>query len=179
MRVAYSRSPAKSPVKGRLVRFAPCRPGASPTINRRPSGSPNEGTGELNQSGSRSRAASRKLRSLGQSGQLRSGSVRSTAGNGRPLAAPVSIGWFSVLEFLVITPWHHRGRALQELRRVVTRLTWGRTFGRVPADLRLQLDQIGEHVRLSPQLIGDHRRLARDRRNHSNTNASALHGFNE
>src|SRR5260370_41263803 len=74
--VAYSKSPAKSPVKGRPVRLAPCRPGARPTINSRASGSPNEGTGELNQSGSFAREASRKPDSLGHSGQLRSGSVR-------------------------------------------------------------------------------------------------------
>ena len=49
--VAYSRSPAKSPVKGRPVRLAPFKPGASPTINRRGSMPPNDGTGALCQSG--------------------------------------------------------------------------------------------------------------------------------
>src|SRR5580704_5437634 len=127
-------SPAKSPVKGRPVRLAPCRPGARPTIRSRASESPNEGTGELNQLGSRIRAASRKPASLGQSGQLRSGSVRSRApAGGWRLAFSVSL-----VEIVVIAPRRHRGGALQELRRVVARLARGRTLGRITAELGLQ-----------------------------------------
>src|SRR6478609_9785270 len=54
-------------------------PGASPTIKSCAVASPNESTGELNQSGSRLRAAFRKSASRGQSGQLRSGLMRGGA----------------------------------------------------------------------------------------------------
>ena len=36
----------------------------------------------------------------------------------------------------------------------------GRALGRIADELRLQIHQIGEDVRLAPQLVGDHRRLA-------------------
>jgi hypothetical protein len=42
-------------VNGRPVRLAPRSPGASPTISSAASIGPNESTGALNQSGSRSR----------------------------------------------------------------------------------------------------------------------------
>src|ERR1700722_7261661 len=151
MSVAYRRSPAKSPVKGRPVRLAPCMLATRPTITSRASGSPKEGTGELNQPGSRRRAVSRKATSLGQSGQLRSGSVADRSAGGCPLA-----GSFSVVEFVVIAPRRHRGGALQELRRVVARLARGRTLGRVAAELGLQFHQIGEDVGLAPQAVGKH-----------------------
>src|SRR5450759_3652438 len=41
----YNRLPAKSPVNGRPVRFAPCIPGAKPTIKNLPPVLPNELTG--------------------------------------------------------------------------------------------------------------------------------------
>jgi len=41
----YRKSPDLSPVNIRPVRFAPCAPGARPTINTRAAGSPNGGTG--------------------------------------------------------------------------------------------------------------------------------------
>src|ERR1700692_1496070 len=138
-------------------------PGASPTISSRPFGSPNDGTGELNHSGSRMRAASRKLTSLGHSGQLRSGSE---GGRGRPPAPAGRAGSLSIVEIVVIAPRRHGGRALQELRRVMTRLARSRTLGWVAAELGLQFDQIGEDVGLAPQLVGYHRRLARNRRDH-------------
>src|SRR6202012_4344398 len=105
-------------------------PGARPTIRSRPRGSPNEGTGALNQVGSRTRASSRKPTSLGQSGQLRSGSVGSRevpASGGLP--CPLA----SVVELVVIGPRRHGGGALQELRRVMARLARGGTLGRVAA----------------------------------------------
>src|SRR3984885_9472610 len=157
MSVAYRRSPAKSPVKGRPVRLAPCMPGARPTISSRPSGSPNAGTGELNHSGSRAHVASRKLTSLGHSGQLRSGSE---GGSGTPPAPAGRAGSVSIVEIVVIAPRRHGGRALQELRRVMTRLARGRTLGWIAADLGLQLHQIREDGGLTAQFVGDHRRLA-------------------
>src|SRR3984957_1784873 len=126
-------------------------PGASPTISSRPSGSPNGGTGELNQSGSRVRAASRKLTSLGHSGQLRSGSER---GRGTPPAPAGPPGPRPIVEIVVIAPRRHGGRALQELRRVMTRLPRGRTLGWIAAELGLQLHQIREDVGLAPQFVG-------------------------
>src|ERR1700680_1570282 len=134
-------------------------PGARPTINSVAPGSPNESTGELNQPGSRARACLRKSASRGQSGQSRSG----TRGTGAaPESCPRRAGSFSVLEFVVIgSPRRHGGRALQELRRVMTRLARGGALGGGAAELGLQLDQIGEDVGLAPQFVGDHRRLAR------------------
>ena len=76
--------------------------------------------------------------------------------------------------------------ALQELRRVA-RLVSRRgsrggalgALGRVAADLRLQRDEVGEHVGLAAQLVGDHRRLGRDGRDHGDADAAALHGFDQ
>src|SRR6478736_6433356 len=141
-------------------------PGARPTINSCALGSPNEATGALYQSGSRIRVCSRKSASRGQSGQLRRGSAE-----GRAAAL--------LVEIVVSSPWRHGGRALQELRRVMTRLARGGALGGVAAELGLQLDQIGEDVGLAPQLVGDHRRLARDRRYYRDANAAALNGFNQ
>src|SRR3954464_4762741 len=59
-------------------------------------------------------------------------------------------------------------RLLQEFWQVSTRftITRGGAFGRVPTELGLQLDKVGEDVGLAAQLVGDHRRLACDRGNH-------------
>src|SRR6202166_651544 len=151
-------------------------PGASPTISSRPFGSPNDGTGELNHSGSRTRAASRKLTSLGHSGQLRSGSE---GGRGTPPAPAGRAGSLSIVEIFVIAPRRHGGRALQELGRVMARLARGRTLGWIAAELGLQLHQIREDVGLGPQFRGDHRRLARNRRDNGHPNAAALYGFDQ
>src|SRR5882724_198690 len=101
-------------------------PGASPTINRRAFGSPNESTGALNQPGSRARVCARKSASLGHSGQLGSGRV---AGATRLLLVEIVIGG----------PWRHGGRALQELRSVMPRFARRRALGRIAAELGLQL----------------------------------------
>src|ERR1700692_3668471 len=133
-------------------------PGARPTISNRPLGSPNDGTGELNHSGSRARAAWRKLTSLGQRGQLR---AWSEPGRAVPASAGLSCArLLLVLEIVVIGPRRHGGGALQELRRVMTRFARGGTFGRVAAELGLQLHQVGEDVGLTAQFVGNHRRLA-------------------
>src|ERR1700726_2048987 len=52
-----------------------------------------------------------------------------------------------------------------------------RALGRTAAELGLQLHQIGENVGLTPQLVGDHRRGARNRRDHGNPHAAALPRF--
>ena len=52
-------------------------------------------------------------------------------------------------------------------------------LGRVAADLGLQFDEVGEHVGLTAQFVGDHRRLGRNRRDDGNADAAALHGFDE
>ncbi len=62
---------------------------------------------------------------------------------------------------------------------MMTRLARGRTLGRVAADLGLQLDEVGEDVGLAPQFVGDHRRLARNRRDHGHADAAALHRFDQ
>src|SRR5262245_8670649 len=128
-------------------------PGARPTISRRALMSPKGPTGALCHNGSRARFASRKATRRGQSGQSRSG-TRVGAGALR-LDRPVSL-----LE-VVIAPRRHRGRALQELRRVMTRLTIAAVtgsgaFGWVAAELGLQLDEVGEDVGLAAQFVGDH-----------------------
>src|ERR1700721_3163127 len=130
-------------------------PGARPTIASRAAGSPNDGTGEFKHSGWRARASPRKLTSRGQSGQLRSGSEPGrnvTASGGLPFALT-----FLVLEIVVITPRRRGGRALQELRRMMTRLARSGTLGRIAAELGLQFHEIGEDVGLAPQFVGDHR----------------------
>src|SRR5438128_5275248 len=110
--------------------------------------SPKGATGALCHNGSRARLAARKATRRGQSGQSRSGTrVR---------------GWrldraASLLE-VVIAPRRHGGRALEELRGVVARLalgaiTRGGAFGRVAAELGLQLDEVGEDVGLAAQLV--------------------------
>src|SRR6202166_1468268 len=65
-------------------------------------------------------------------------------------------------------------------QRIVTRdpgLSGSWTLGRIAAELRFQLHQIGEDVGLTPQLVGDHRRLARNGRDHGHADAAALHGL--
>jgi hypothetical protein len=61
----------------------------------------------------------------------------------------------------------------------MTRLAWGRALGGIAAELGLQFDQIGEDIGLAPQLVGDHRRLARDRGDHGHPDAAALHRFDQ
>src|ERR1700761_3424059 len=165
-------------------------PGARPTISSRPLESPNDGTGALTQSGLRVRACSRNSTSRGQSGQSRSGSLSGRAGAGSAALArdvlargvlaravpardvPASLGLprarALVVEIVVIGPRRHGGGALQELRRVMTRLARGGALGRIAAELGLQLDQVGENVGLTAQFVGDHRRLAGDGRDHGN-----------
>jgi hypothetical protein len=70
-------------------------------------------------------------------------------------AAPAGAGWpraglFSIVEIFVIAPWRHRGRALQELRRVMAWLARRRTLGWIAAELGLQFHQIGKDVGLAP-----------------------------
>src|SRR5271156_6442240 len=61
----------------------------------------------------------------------------------------------------------------------MTRLARSWTLGWVAAELGLELDQIGEDVGLTPQVVGDHWRLARNSRDHGNPHATALHCFNQ
>src|SRR6185312_13212819 len=132
------------------MRLAPCKPGARPTIRSLAQASPKEGTGALNQVGSFLRACARNSASRGHSGQSRSGSARGRAARDSPGAAS-----FLIVEIVVSAPWCHRGGALQELRRVMTRLAWlarRRTFRRIASKLGLQFDEVGEHVSLAPEL---------------------------
>src|SRR5258708_32916415 len=73
---------------------------------------------------------------------------------------PVSKASSSIIE-VVFAPWSLRVRALQELRRVVTRLARGRALGRIGAELGLQVHQVCEDVDLSPQFFAEHRRPSR------------------
>src|ERR1035437_1727006 len=66
----------------------------------------------------------------------------------------------------------------QELRRM-RRLARSRTFGRIAAEFGLQLHQIDEYIGLAAQFVGDHRWLARNRRDHGNPDAAALHRFDQ
>src|SRR5450756_1739527 len=97
-------------------------PGASPTMSNAAFGSPNDGTGALNQPGSRRRVASRNSTSLGQSGQLRSGSRATMSAlvvTGRPAVYGIAYkNMASIVEIFVVAPGRHGGGALQELRRV-------------------------------------------------------------
>ena len=62
---------------------------------------------------------------------------------------------------------------------MMARLARGRTFGRIAAELGLQFHEVGEDVGLAPQFVGDHRRLARNRRDHGDADAAALHRFDQ
>ena len=62
---------------------------------------------------------------------------------------------------------------------MMTGFARGGALGRVAAELGLQLDEVGEDVGLAAQLVGDHRRLARNRRNHGNADAAPLHRFHQ
>src|SRR6185437_1992753 len=123
-----------------------------PTINSRPSGSPNDGTGALNQPGSRARAAARKLTRRGQRGQSGPGWVGERASPAGAGSLPLSA---SIVKIVVAAPRRHRGRTVQELRGVMARLARRRTLGGIAAKLGLQFHQIGEDVGLAPQLVGD------------------------
>jgi hypothetical protein len=61
----------------------------------------------------------------------------------------------------------------------MSRLAGRRTFGRVATELGLQLHEVGEDVGLAPQLIGDHRRLARNRGNHRDPDTAALYRLDQ
>jgi hypothetical protein len=67
--------PAWSPVKGLPVAFAPCMPGASPTISNFGLSTPNGGTGLAWYSGYFFLFSSKKRLNLGQAVQFRSNSV--------------------------------------------------------------------------------------------------------
>ena len=62
---------------------------------------------------------------------------------------------------------------------MMARLARGRLLGRVAAQFGLQLNQIGEDVGLAPQFVGDHRRLAGNRRDHGNPHAAPLHRLDQ
>src|SRR5918993_4392820 len=140
-------------------------PGARPTMRSRASRDPNEGTGALNQPGSRARRPSRKVTRRGQRGQSRGGSTAAMVS----LAIQSSDRLFFVVEVLAGTARGGRctgrrsGAALQELRRVLAALVAAfrplarSALGRIAADLRLQLDEVDEDVGLPAQLVGDHR----------------------
>jgi hypothetical protein len=70
--------------------------------------------------------------------------------NGHAARSPVSKANRSISKVLVFAPWGPRGRALQELRRVMTWLARRRTLGWIAAELGLQFHQIGKDVGLAP-----------------------------
>src|SRR3954453_7456412 len=119
-------------------------PGASPTIRRRASRGPKDGTGALNQAGSRSRRSLRNATRRGQRGQSRGASAAAIG------SSPRSSQLF-VLELVSADRGAARQRAaLQELRRMIAlaRLPafTRRALSRVAADLGLQFDDVLEDV---------------------------------
>ncbi len=54
-----------------------------------------------------------------------------------------------------------------------------RALGRIAADLVLQLDDVDELIGLAAQLVGDHRRLGRDRRHDNDAHAAPLHRLDQ
>src|SRR5262249_29491042 len=97
-----------------------------------------------------------------------------------------------VFEFVFdLDPLRSRA-ALQELRRVpwFSWFSWfpwlthfsglsHRPLGRIPTDLRLQLDDVDELIGLPAQLVGDHRRLRRYCRDDHDADAAPLHRFDQ
>src|SRR6202008_4387072 len=106
------------------VRLAPCIPGASPTIRRRASRTPKDGTGALNQSGCAVRRPSRNVTRRGQSGQSRGGMERAAPVVGA--AASVAGSVFEIVVMGAGAGTLGRRAALQELR-CVPRLAAGLT----------------------------------------------------
>jgi hypothetical protein len=49
----------------------------------------------------------------------------------------------------------------------------------ISAEPRPQLDEVGEHVGLAAQLVGDHRRLARDSGDDGDADTAALNGLDQ
>ncbi len=137
----------------------------------------------MNQCGSRARISSRNATSRGHSGQSRPGSdSRATGRETGPADDRRLSRVTSVVELFLIAPGRYRaGAALQELRRVprLAMIARSRALRRVAAQLGLQFDQIGKHIRLPAQLVRDHRRLAGDRGNHGDADAAALHGLDQ
>ena len=62
---------------------------------------------------------------------------------------------------------------------MMARFAGGGTLGRIAAQFRLQLDEVGEDVGLAAQLVGDHRRLAGDGGDHRDADAAALYCFHQ
>ena len=73
-------------------------------------------------------------------------------------------------ESMLVTP------TPRQLRQVLARR---RTIGGLAAELGLQFHEVGEDVGLAPQFVGDHRRLARNGRDHGNPDAAALHRLDQ
>src|SRR5215204_5578028 len=90
-------------------------------------------------------------------------------------------GWESVFEVVVGAGALRGGAALEELRRVLTRLARlaRRAFGRVAPDLGLELDDVDELVRLPAQFVSHHGWLGRDRRDDDNPHATPLHRLDQ
>src|SRR5229473_938658 len=105
-----------------------------------------------------------------------SGDSRGRVPRARPTRWRLSI----VLEVVVVADALRGRRTLQELRRVpgLAGLP-GSTFGGIAADLRLQLDDVHEYIRLPAQLVGNHRRLGGHGGNHGDPHAAALHRFDQ
>src|SRR5262249_26947996 len=72
---SYKMIPAKSPVNGLPVAFAPFNPGAKPTTKSAASSSPNDGTAPLKNDGNWRLFSSRKATKRGQSGQSAGGGM--------------------------------------------------------------------------------------------------------
>src|SRR2546423_1863206 len=83
----------------------------------------------------------------------------------------------SVLDNAIISLRSRGGLTLWGPLRVIARLPLARrrAFGRIATDLRSELDKVGEHVGLAAQLVGDHRRLARDGGDDGDPNPAALY----
>src|SRR5271165_1750113 len=185
-------SPAQSPVKGRPVKLAPCRPGASPRISSGASSGPKLGTGALWPSGRISRFAARKSASRGQSPQFSSGwrgdvklMRRLYAGCAEPtgfrknnargkFSARRESGWKGAASLVVDNRvvWHGRnGRGRPALLEALQTV---RAIAGVAADLVDQMDEIDEFVGLPTQFVSDHRRLGGDSREYGDADALAL-----
>src|SRR5260370_20352902 len=90
-----------------------------------------------------------------------SGDSRGRVPRARPALWRLSI----FLEVVVVADALRRRGPLQELRRVPGLAGFpGSAFGRIAADLPLQLDDVHEYIRLPAQLVGNPPRLGGDRR---------------
>ena len=162
------------------------QPGARPTIRSRASSGPKEGTGALNQAGSRSRQSLRNAdeprteravaaRLGGLPAMPAIVRTRSSDQSSKSSSAPAPARCGAARRCRncgVCCALAARLARLARLARRRARTDRGRSCG-------CSSTMSSEDVGLAAQFVGDHRRLRRDGRDHGDAHAAALHRFDQ